>query len=536
LILTGLGWFPPRSGASNKVEAAYDSGLQTLAENTSEDLVVDTNDDSGRADFIISVGALGNASGTPLDGSHNVSFGESNDHDGMVAHSESDSSTSYATPVGYDASDPEVIAKLLTQPPKPSANSPTSTIQFNEQVLVTEYSQGGTASTTIGNLGGANNNSPTSSLPGSDALRQHANAGNNPNRSGTPGGVPNSSHNSGDSNGGNGNGKQGRTSGGNDPQDSGPNANNLNKILLACSTVGGPLEYWAIQGAIRVDELFQFSGARDPNTNEWVLQCKRNLIQPEIVDRVSGNTHFAYQHNRHSRVRTIIDGMTIFVHSTPSTRMTLKNSIMLRDNTESTQVMCRILGRHLAFANALPRDRLPLGVPLQFYSERMHAHPHGIIGSFDFVRKVNATNAVVIPCGVDDRGMQIVEPPAIVMPAPLPAPTSNVASAEAGTGAVSNEDVLQAVLAAMRTMTQVQAQSDQRNACMSQQQARLQRPTCNPMLSNSSIGPITWVIWVTKSDELFLLIPLVTVTRFKLHSALRTPLRGNPLILEFWVP
>jgi len=79
----------------------------------------------------------------------------------------------------------------------------------------------------------------------------------------------------------------------------------------------------------------------------------------------------------------------------------------------------------------------------------MHTHPHGIIGSFDFVRKVNATNAVVIPYGVDDRGVQIVEPPAIVMPAPLPAPTSNVASTGTGTGTVSNEDVLQAVLAAM---------------------------------------------------------------------------------------
>jgi len=184
--------------------------------------------------------------------------------------------------------------------------------------------------------------------------------------------------------------------------------------------------------------------------------------------------HFVYQHNRYPRVRMIIDGMTIFAHTTPGMRMTSMNSTMLRDDTESTQQMCRILGHHLAFANTLPRDRLPLRVPLQFYSERMHTHPHGIIGSFDFVKKVNETNAVLIPYGVDDRGIQIVEPPAIVMPAPLPAPTSNVASTGAGTGGVSNEEVLQAVLAAMRTMTQVQVQSDQRNACMSQQQARLQ--------------------------------------------------------------
>jgi len=173
----------------------------------------------------------------------------------------------------------------------------------------------------------------------------------------------------------------------------------------------------------------------------------------------------------------IVDGMSAFVHTTPGARMTSRNSAMLRDDVESTQQMCRIVGRHLAFANTLPPDRLPLRAPLQSCSERMHAHPHWTAGSFDFVKKVNEANAVVIPCGVDDRGMQIVEPPAIVMPAPLPAPTSNAAGAGADTDSVSNGEPLQAVLAAMRTMMQVHVQSDLRNACMSQQQARSQAAT-----------------------------------------------------------
>jgi len=109
-------------------------------------------------------------------------------------------------------------------------------------------------------------------------------AGNNLNPSGAPGGAPNNSPNSGDSSGGNGNGGQGRTSGGNDPQDSGPNENDLKKILLMCSTTGGPLEQWAIQGAIGVGELFWFSGTGDPNANEWVVQSMRNLMRPEIID------------------------------------------------------------------------------------------------------------------------------------------------------------------------------------------------------------------------------------------------------------
>ena len=130
--------------------------------------------------------------------------------------------------------------------------------------MVTEHSRGGVTSTTTGNLGGADNNRPSSSLPGGDALRQHANAGGNSNSNGNPNGSPNS----GDSNESNSDGNQGGTRDGNDPQDSGPNANDLNKILLVYSTVGGPLEHWGIQGTIRVKEFFQFSGARGPNTNE----------------------------------------------------------------------------------------------------------------------------------------------------------------------------------------------------------------------------------------------------------------------------
>jgi len=107
---------PRPSVASGETGTAYDSGLRTLA--------VDTND-PGRADFVISVGALGNASGAPLDGSQNMSFGENatdrrrsvdgnNGNDGMMVYSGSESSTSYNTPSGFDPSDPETLADLLT--------------------------------------------------------------------------------------------------------------------------------------------------------------------------------------------------------------------------------------------------------------------------------------------------------------------------------------------------------------------------------------------------------------------------------------
>ena len=50
--------------------------------------------------------------------------------------------------------------------------------------MVTEYTQGGDASTTIGNLGGTANTRPSSSLPGSAALCQHTLAGGTSNGNG----------------------------------------------------------------------------------------------------------------------------------------------------------------------------------------------------------------------------------------------------------------------------------------------------------------------------------------------------------------
>jgi len=482
-----VNFIPRPSGASDGTGTAYDSGLQTLANNATENLVIDTND-PGRANFIISVGALGNASGTPLDGSQNMSFGENatnrrhsidgnNGDDGMITYSGSESSTSYATPSGYDPSDPETLAELLTRPPVPSTRSPTSMIQFNEQVVVTKYTRGGVTSTTTGNLGGADNTCPSSSLPGSDALRQHANTAGNYNSNGSP--------NSGDSNRSNSNSNQGDTSGGNDPQDSGPNENDLDKIVLKYRMAGGPLQHWGIQGMIRATELVQFSGVRDPQTFQWVLQSRRHLIGPEIIDRVTDRMHFLYRHNDDgNRVRVIIDGMPLFVLTVPGTKMTNQNSTMLEDHVASTQQMCRILGRHLAFANTLPPDRLPLRVPLLFYSGCMHTHPYVVTGSFDYVKKVDDANVVVIPYGTDDRGTQLVDPPVIRSPAILPdsSPIApSVLGSTPGTGTGPNPDpnaaLLQGVLAAMQVMTQVHMQSDQRNASMTQQQARLQAAT-----------------------------------------------------------
>jgi len=110
----------------------------------------------------------------------------------------------------------------------------------------------------------------------------------------------------------------------------------------------------------------------------------------------------------------------------------------------------------------------------------MHAHPHHAPGSFDCVKKVDDANAVVTPCGTDDNGNQIVDPPVMqthaVLPVPAVAPGSTP-GAGTDSGPNPNAALTQGALAVMQLMTQVHVQSDQRNASMTQQQVKLQAAT-----------------------------------------------------------
>jgi len=162
----------------------------------------------------------------------------------------------------------------MTRPPVADPCSPVaSTIRFNEQVMVKEHApsgspRGGVASTWTGNLG-RGTASPSSSLPGSNALCQHPNTSGSP----SPNGSPNS-NDSRDSNGLNGNnGNQGRTRDGNDPQGLGPSGNDLNKLVFTCATAGGPLQHWGIEGMIRVAEVVRITGASIPQ-----LHSVRHLL------------------------------------------------------------------------------------------------------------------------------------------------------------------------------------------------------------------------------------------------------------------
>jgi len=156
---------PRLLNACNDLSLTYDSGLQ--------ELIIDTID-PGHADFALNVGALGNASGTPLDGAQNVSFGESTVDGGCTINGGEGNKAVASSYNCQDPSDPEVIAALMFQRAVVDPRSP-SMIPFNEHVTVAEYSPnhspnalrtlGTAASTSTGNLGGASATGSTQGDP-----------------------------------------------------------------------------------------------------------------------------------------------------------------------------------------------------------------------------------------------------------------------------------------------------------------------------------------------------------------------------------
>ena len=280
---------PRLSNAYNDPSLTYDSGLQ--------ELIIDT-EDPGCANFAMNAGALGNASGTPMDGAQNMSFGESTVNGGDTIDRNEGNEGVVSSHNGEDPSDPDVMAALLTRPPVADPHSST-TIRFNEKGSVTKYSPdhspnalqtlGAAASTLTGNLGGT---SAAGSTQGDPTLSQGNPSSSQPDGNANINGDPNSNNSNG--NGGN----QGGSSTNNDPQGPGPSGSYLDKLVFVYSTMGGPLQNWCIEGTIKVAEAVQFTpdvGAQNPN--QLALSSVRRLVRPDIVNRVTDRVHFNNQHN-----------------------------------------------------------------------------------------------------------------------------------------------------------------------------------------------------------------------------------------------
>jgi len=110
----------------------------------------------------------------------------------------------------------------------------------------------------------------------------------------------------------------------------------------------------------------------------------------------------------------------------------------------------------------------------------MRTHPYAITGSFGHVKKIYGANMIVIPYGRDHSGAPITDPVVIqppvlpLVPAALPGGVPPTAGPVAGNGPDPNAALIQGVLTAMQAMTQMNFESNSRNASMTQQQSALQ--------------------------------------------------------------
>jgi len=346
----------------NDVDLGYDSRLR--------DLVVNA-DDPGQANFVMSVGALGNASSTPLDGSHDMSFGESAvDEESTIDGEDADTASimaAYNVPSTYNQNnpnvddsaivDPEVIGDLLSRRSVVDPRSPTLTVQFNEQVAVQHCVVGSPASasgTSAATSAGNTQSSPISTQGGPPPSQGGSTQGDPtstqggppPSQSGPPPSQPvndANASNSPSSTGSNGNGGNQNTNSGGGPQGPTPNRDHLDKIVFVYSTIGRPLEQWGIEGRIQAGSVFHLTGSDD----DMRLQSQSMLVRSDFVDRITRNLHFTNQHNNRGRVRLIIDGMSFFVLTWPNTTLALGNLTMLEDHTRSSDEICRLPVQHL---------------------------------------------------------------------------------------------------------------------------------------------------------------------------------------------
>jgi len=96
------------------------------------------------------------------------------------------------------------------------------------------------------------------------------------------------------------------------------------------------------------------------------------------------------------------------------------------------------------------------------------------------VKKVDDTNTIKIPCGRDHNGAPITNPvdiqPPILPPIPAAPPggAPPAAGPVVGNGPDPNAALIQCVLTAIQAMTQMNFESNSRNASMTQQQSALQ--------------------------------------------------------------
>jgi len=245
--------------------------------------------------------------------------------------------------------------------------------------------------------------SPGATAPSqAGATSSGANSGNDSNSDNNSG----ASSDGGDA--GNNDDAAGGTRDGDDHQNAGDDVNLIEKIIFSCKMVGGPVSGWGLAGRFQARPLIYIA-------NQLVISRGR-LIRSMFMDEVTALVQQAFAHNNRVRVRSILDSMDVYMLRGPGQSTEhLANLAVLLDDTQTTQGVCERLLGFVNHARTLSNDELPLEVPLVFFSGRIHQHPHGMIGSFEYLREVadDGTDRVRVPYGQESNRTPIVEPTSI---------------------------------------------------------------------------------------------------------------------------
>ena len=423
----------------------------------------------------IIVGPLGNTSGTPLDGTNNLSFGEYDVDDLQIEGDEP----------GDDPNDPDVMG-LLTRPvptsyrsaPTIAAPSPASSVSSGSFSLTSLTStqhldpvdeqdsnvmQHPTADSTVPI---ATSLSTTTNIDGAAAGTANVSGSNS-------GGATNTGNNAGtsDSNNDGPSAVHPNEAGRIVPFFPDPGADHMALVEFGFYVAGGAMTSWGIEGRIQAHHLVRI-GRR--TSRGFVVDSLQVVFRAALIDIITHFVHGQYSHQRRPRIRQVLEGLNIFMLNGPTLRTDRgANFTMLENCPESTAEVCAIVAKFITHAMTGPDVQHPVMIPVAIAGTRVRRHANGIMGSFEYIQCFTRDRTISVPYGVDSNGHPITDPPP-VPPIALPVLPTTPATGASTTGGLDPTVLMNSMILAMQAMAQAGARADERNAQMSQQQMDLQ--------------------------------------------------------------
>ena len=435
-----------------------------------QDLRIETVNEDEAESVPILVGALGNSSGTPLDGTTNLSFGDHEVDDLQIEGDES----------GDDPNDPDVIGRLLTKPVPTSYRSVTTVAVPSPASSVSSGSFSFGSSKSVSHLDPVP--AQSSEQPDNSDTVQHSAVDVGGTSSGTqstaitsggnPGGTTHTSGNAGtsDSNAGPSDVHQtelGRIV----PFFTEPDRDHMALVAFSFHIAGGTMASWGMAGRIRAQHLVRI-GRR--TSRGFVVDSLQVVFRAALIDIIASSAHSHYSHQRRLRIRQVLEGLDTFMLRGPTLPADRGNSFTMLENCpESTAEVCEIVAKFITHAMTAPDVQYPILIPVELVGVHVRRHANGIVGSFEYLQCfARDGTTMIVPYGNDANGRPITDPPPIPR-VTIPAVPANPTSATGAAG-LDPTAMMHSMILAVQAMAQAGIQADERNAQMAQQQMDLQ--------------------------------------------------------------